>query len=58
MHEVAQVLIVLGHAAVFIVHWAFKLWLWWCALVFAICVLAVLVGKYWPKRGDKGREGG
>jgi len=58
MHEIVLVLVILGQGAVFAVRWAFRLWLWWCALIFVVLVGSILIGKYWPKPGNKGREGG
>lgn len=58
MHEVVLILVMLGQGTMFAVRWAFKLWLWWCIFVLALCILSVLIGKYWPKSGNKGREGG
>lgn len=58
MHEIVLVLVMLGQGAMFAVRWAFKLWLWWCEFFLVVLVLAILIGKYWPKRGNKGREGG
>lgn len=54
MPELIWLLKLLGKGCLFIIKWSFKLWLWWCLLVLVICILAVFIGKYWPRPGNKG----